>query len=208
MTHSVLFQSLIDLLQQARRANCKAAGRAMPICQGIFGCPAVALSFPPRRQGFSRRPRQEGQPRTLPKISRQVSLLSAPGSPDSMQPTSSKIGAQGRCLRSQGFCRRAHSIEQERRQPRADRRTGGAFINSNHRDLLTLAQEFNLPLFNRAKDAQRFPLPETGYYFDGQNRPESEVAEKLRSLAEQIAKDAALLDEDFDTFAPASTDCL
>ncbi|BAC89064.1 gll1123 [Gloeobacter violaceus PCC 7421] len=79
---------------------------------------------------------------------------------------------------------------------------GGTFINSNHRDILTLAQEFNLPLFNRAKDAQQFPFPETGYYFDGQNRLESEVAEKLRPLADQIAKDAALLDENFDKFAP------
>jgi monoamine oxidase len=76
---------------------------------------------------------------------------------------------------------------------------GGHFINTDHRDMLTLANELGLSLFNRAADAETLPFPDVAYYFGGHRRPESEVANKLRPLASQILADAIALDEDFDT---------
>jgi monoamine oxidase len=79
---------------------------------------------------------------------------------------------------------------------------GGSFININHKDILTLVEEFNLKLFNRIEDIANSSFPAEGYYFNGKLIPEDEVAEKLRPLAAQIAHDAALIDEDFDRYAP------
>jgi monoamine oxidase len=79
---------------------------------------------------------------------------------------------------------------------------GGSFINTNHEDILTLVEEFKLKLFNRVKDIADSSFPVDGYYFNGKLYPEAEVAEKLRPLAAQIAKDAALIDRDFDRYAP------
>lgn len=75
---------------------------------------------------------------------------------------------------------------------------GGHFINTDHADMLTLADEFGLSLFNRAADAATLPFPDVAYYFGGRLRPEAEVANKLRPLAKQILADAIALDEDFD----------
>jgi monoamine oxidase len=79
---------------------------------------------------------------------------------------------------------------------------GGSFINSDHDDMLSLVGEFDLQLFNRLKDARRFPAPRIAYYFDGRRWDEEEVAEALRPIAEQITEDADRLDEDFDVVAP------
>jgi monoamine oxidase len=79
---------------------------------------------------------------------------------------------------------------------------GGHFINTDHADMLELAKEFGVKLFNRTEDAQRFAFPETGYYFNGKIRFRAEVADKLRPLAQQISRDADLLDEDYEKFAP------
>jgi monoamine oxidase len=79
---------------------------------------------------------------------------------------------------------------------------GGSFINTNHEDMLALVEELGLSLFNRAEDIANSPFPAEGYYFNGELHPEAEVAEKLRPLAQQIANDAALLEEDFDQYAP------
>jgi monoamine oxidase len=78
---------------------------------------------------------------------------------------------------------------------------GGSFINTDHADMLSLIEEFGLTLFNRLEDAERFPFPETGYFFDGRVRSEAEVADRLRPLARQIFNDATLLDENFDEVA-------
>ena len=79
---------------------------------------------------------------------------------------------------------------------------GGHFINADHDDMLSLADELGLPLFNRVEDAERSPIATTSYYFDGRLRPEAEVAASLAPIAQQIADDAALLDDDYDQFAP------
>jgi monoamine oxidase len=73
---------------------------------------------------------------------------------------------------------------------------GGAFINSDHQDILNLVKALDLKTFNRTQDAQRLPFPETGYILGGKFRSEAEVAEKLRPLALQIAQDAKRLEQD------------
>jgi monoamine oxidase len=45
---------------------------------------------------------------------------------------------------------------------------GGSLINANHADMLALVKAFNLKLFNRVKDAERFTAPATAYFFEGQ----------------------------------------
>lgn len=77
---------------------------------------------------------------------------------------------------------------------------GGCFINQDHEDVLALAQEFNLKLFNRFESADA-SYPKTAFYYEGQPISEVEMAENLRPLAAQIATDAALLDADFDAYA-------
>jgi len=79
---------------------------------------------------------------------------------------------------------------------------GGSFVNTDHEDILALVDEFGLELFNRVEDADRATFPETAYYFDGQAIPETELLELLHPLADQLAIDATLLDEEFDTYAP------
>jgi monoamine oxidase len=79
---------------------------------------------------------------------------------------------------------------------------GGLFINSDHRDILGLVEEFNLSLFNRIEAAQNLPFPSEGYYFAGKWYSEAEVAEQLRPIARQIVDDASLLERDFDRYAP------
>jgi monoamine oxidase len=79
---------------------------------------------------------------------------------------------------------------------------GGSFINSDHGDMLSLVDEFDLQLFNRLQDVGRVSVPRSAYYFDGRRRDEEEVAEALRAIAEQITADADRLDEDFDAVAP------
>ena len=78
---------------------------------------------------------------------------------------------------------------------------GGHFINTDHEDILALAEEFNLSLFNRVEDAEARPFPDVAYFFEGRMRSEAEVAETLRPLAQQILADATALDEDFATVA-------
>ena len=80
--------------------------------------------------------------------------------------------------------------------------TGGHFINTTHEDMLALVDEFGLTLFNRVTDAEDSPVPAGSYYFDGEPRSEAEMAAALAGIAEQIAADAALIDEDYEQFAP------
>jgi monoamine oxidase len=79
---------------------------------------------------------------------------------------------------------------------------GGSLINTTHKDMLTLVSDFKLQLFNRKTDPAIGGTPETGYYFEDRNRYEPEIAQKLRPFAKIIARDVALLDDDFDTYGP------
>ncbi|MBD2461976.1 FAD-dependent oxidoreductase [Oscillatoria sp. FACHB-1407] len=77
---------------------------------------------------------------------------------------------------------------------------GGSFVNTDHEDILALAEEFGLELFNRFEHADTSQVTETAFYYEGRLIPEAEMAEKLSPLAAQIGSDAALLEEDFDTY--------
>ncbi|MBE7383928.1 MAG: FAD-dependent oxidoreductase [Leptolyngbya sp. SIO1E4] len=79
---------------------------------------------------------------------------------------------------------------------------GGSFINSGHEDLLSLVEELGLELIDLAQTIEASPFPATGFYFGQASRTEAEIAESLRPLAQQIAADANLLDEDFEQYAP------
>jgi monoamine oxidase len=79
---------------------------------------------------------------------------------------------------------------------------GGSFINSDHTDLLTLARELNVPLFDRLRYASRLDVPKTAYFVGGRSVDEAEVAAALRPLARQIEHDSDLLDADYEQYAP------
>ena len=79
---------------------------------------------------------------------------------------------------------------------------GAEFINTDHADMLSLVQDFNLSLFDKPAYLANAPYPISGYFFEGKNWTEAEIADLLRLLAEQLSNDAALLDADWDTYAP------
>jgi monoamine oxidase len=207
MAHTPLFRSFIRLLQQARRENLQAAGKPAPLTKaqvqwsrrrfvknaalaGSAALTAPVLSHPERvwsREG-SRYPRIAIVGAGIAGLNAAYQLKKA-GLAATVYEARERIG--GRILTA-GATSDSSLV--------AD--LGGHFINTDHEDILNLANEFNLKLFNRLEDAERFAVPEVSYYFDGRIRPEAEVAAKLRPLADQIANDAALLDEDFDRFAP------
>lgn len=79
---------------------------------------------------------------------------------------------------------------------------GAELINTDHADMLALAEEFGIELFNRKADATNASFPVSAYYFHGTNHSEAQLADELRLIAGQMTADAALLDEDWDTYAP------
>lgn len=83
---------------------------------------------------------------------------------------------------------------------------GGSFINSDHKEMRTLAKTFKLDLFDRIKNGREVAkdrdVPFTGYYFDGQLRDEAVVARALGPLADKIVEDGNALFKDYDAVAP------
>jgi len=73
---------------------------------------------------------------------------------------------------------------------------GGEFINSAHTDMLDLAREFGLKVYNRAESPASSRYPNTAFFFGGARRDPAELARLLRPLAARIATDAALVNED------------
>lgn len=71
---------------------------------------------------------------------------------------------------------------------------GGAFINSDHADVLALAARFGLPLFDRSVDHEPGPIPDAAFQFAGRRVPEAQVANGLAPLARKIRRDARRLD--------------
>lgn len=72
---------------------------------------------------------------------------------------------------------------------------GAEFINSDHRDMRSLAKEFNIPLLDR------FVSEETAlndlYYFDGREISENDLVDALFPIVKLIATDADRLSEDW-----------
>ena len=77
---------------------------------------------------------------------------------------------------------------------------GGELVNTNHTDLLGLAEEFGIGLTSRKEPNDA--LQKVGFYFGGRFYPEAELAEILRPFAAQMMEDANALDEDWGNQAP------
>ncbi|MFG6098917.1 FAD-dependent oxidoreductase [Leptothoe sp. ISB3NOV94-8A] len=74
---------------------------------------------------------------------------------------------------------------------------GAEYINSDHEDMIALAEELNIPLIDRFTPDEL--ALKNLYYFDGRTISEAELGEALIPIAERIAVDAKRLDEDWDT---------
>ncbi|NJA04133.1 NAD(P)-binding protein [Methylococcaceae bacterium WWC4] len=79
---------------------------------------------------------------------------------------------------------------------------GAELINTNHPDMLGLAKDFGIKLFDKRQDAARLPYPKEVYFFNGERFSEAQLADDLRAIAAQIHEDAGLLDQDWETHAP------
>lgn len=78
---------------------------------------------------------------------------------------------------------------------------GAEFINTDHADMLGLAADFGLTLFDRTTYVGRLRLPRTIYAPGGVPMSERLLAPKVRPLARRIALDSAAIDSDASTAA-------
>ncbi len=205
MSHTLLFRRLLLALQRARREHLQAEGKPAPVAK--------------EQVGWSRR-----------RLLKTVALAGATGVVSSVWPfpvrAATSLGANARVAIVGGGLAGLNAAYQLKKAgiratvyealPRVGGRIfstsgtigegvvtdlGAELINSDHEEMLQLVEDFNLELFDRIKDAQRFPFPETGYFFDGTARDEAEVATDLLPLAAQIASDSERLDADFPSVA-------
>ncbi len=206
--HTPLWRTLIGALQLARRANQAAAGLPIPRSRPAFDpgrrrLLRAALAAPAAHAAVGQRRPVAAQPAPYRGVQPRIAIvggglagltaayhLQQAGLVAGVYEARGRLGGRVRTL-SAGVA------------PGLAVEFGGEFINSDHDDMRMLAAELGIALFDRAADAARFPLPATTYLFDGRAIPEAEVATALRPLAEQIAADAALLDADYDRYAPA-----
>lgn len=79
---------------------------------------------------------------------------------------------------------------------------GAELINTDHADMLALAKEFDIGLFNKLKDAAHLPYPKEAYLFDGVSISEAQLVEDLRPIAAQIGDDSRFLYQDWEANAP------
>jgi monoamine oxidase len=79
---------------------------------------------------------------------------------------------------------------------------GAELINTDHADMLALAKEFDIGLFNKVKDAAQLPYPKEAYLFDGVSYSEAQLVNDLRPIAAQISDDSRRLYQDWDAVAP------
>ena len=203
MGRTAAFDSLIRSLQEARRRNLAAAGAPPPLTKeqarwtrrrfmraaAAAGGAATVASVLPRLPSAIGR----GLPRVVVVGAGLAGLTAAyqlkkAGVEATVFEARRRLG--GRILSVEGAVGEGLITE-----------LGATLINSDHADMLSLIDEFDLELFNREKDARRFPYPGTAYYFEGRRLDEKEIAEALRPLAEQITADADRLDADFDAVA-------
>jgi monoamine oxidase len=78
---------------------------------------------------------------------------------------------------------------------------GGEFIDSNHTDMINLANEFGLKLYDLEADVQNGQLIKDTYFFDGRHYTEKELITEFSKFSEKIAADVKLVVEDEDEAA-------
>lgn len=74
---------------------------------------------------------------------------------------------------------------------------GGSFIDSIHKDMLSLCSEFKLELLDMQDDAD---VAACTYYFGGRHYTDREVLDALKPFVARIRTDAALLETDWAKF--------
>ncbi|WP_426491602.1 FAD-dependent oxidoreductase [Hymenobacter sp. 102] len=82
---------------------------------------------------------------------------------------------------------------------------GGEFIDSGHRDMLTLASEFGLPLYD-VESASETALIKDAYFFNGRHYSLSEIISAFQPYAQQIGADCRSLPNviTYDNLTPAA----
>jgi monoamine oxidase len=203
MARSPLFRKLVLALQTARRENLKAHDLPLPIphevsnwtrrkfikttvAAGVAGLAAGELSFPADAEALPPVPSIAIIGAGIAGLNAAYQLKKA-GHQATVYEARSRVGG------------RMHSATMKN-ELIVD--LGAELINKDHADMLALVKEFQIKLFNRSKDSAKLPYPKEAYYFNGVSHTEADLADDLRLFAEQISEDAALLDQDWDTYAP------
>jgi monoamine oxidase len=202
MAHSSSFRFLRHALAHARRLNAAADGRPRPTVE-----PHVGWS---RRQVIKR----------LTALTAAAALPSLPGTAwaNSQAPRIAILGAglAGLNAAYQLKKRGVMSTVYEARSRVGGRvhtvrdvfgagsvtDLGAEFVNSNHADMINLASDFGIGLFDRLAEGAATGLPAAAYLVDGQTLSEATVAEAFRTLARRIGRDAGRLDSNWDHFSP------
>lgn len=205
MAHSPLFRKLVYALQEARRLNLRAEGKPLPIPKANLrwtrrrfirsltlatGSAIASSSIAQMGRAWS-----QGRQPAIAIIGAGLAGLNAAyhlkkaGIKATVYEANTRLG--GRVQSVQGAIGSGLVSD-----------LGGSLVNTDHKDIMALIKAFNLKLFDRSQYTKQFSFPPTAYFFNDKLRPETEIAEKLRALASQIGKDAALLDRDFEKFAP------
>lgn len=192
MAHTSGYRQLIRLLQQARRHNRQAAGQSAPLLSSsrrtflkttAMGGVALGAGSALSACGIDQQ--------TVVVIGGGLAGLNA----------AYQLGKQG--IRAQVYETR-HRVGGRIRSVKnavSDNVVtdlGAELVNTDHDDLRAIMDELGVGLLPRKPDADDLEL--VGYFFGGRRRSEAELAQALQPLAEQIAADAELLDEDWDTW--------
>lgn len=209
MPHSMLFRRMILALQSARHENLKEQGLPGPIpykpgnwsrrrflqSSAIVGLGGVAAGILPEpvtawtTGGLSAAPRIAVVGAGIAGLNAAYQLKKA-GLAATVYEASSRVGGRIRSVKNAFGDQLTIDL-------------GAELINTDHEDMLALAQEFGIKLYHRIDDAHHLEIPKEAFWFDGIAYDEAQVVKDLRPLARQIAADSALLDSDYDTHAPA-----
>jgi len=204
MAHTEMKRSLLRVLQLARRANFEAAGAPPPVSKKQW-----QLS----RRKFLKSAAAIGALSVAPALLSRT-VFAAMDSHPSVAVIGAGLAGLNAAYQLQKAGVRAVLYEANTRvggrvYSRSDLVTlglvtemGAEFINTDHNDMLALADEFGLPLFDRRADVTNLSVPQSVYYFDGKNWDEAELAELVRPIVAQISNDADLLDQNWDRYAP------
>lgn len=208
MAHTLAFRRLVRALQLARRMNLTENKKPLPVHKSqvrlsrrnfiktgaVAGSTAISSSLFPGliRQAFASGSEQKVHVAIigagLAGLNTAYQLKKA-GIEAHVYEASNRLG--GRVFSATGLINEGMTME-----------LGAEFINTDHEDMLSLVEDFGLPLFNRPEHAESINAPASAFYFSGVNWPENEIAAMLQALAEQISHDADLLDQDWDHNAP------
>lgn len=208
MSHSALFRRLILALQSARCENLKENGLPDPISQPHQGWSrrrflqtSALASLAGTASGLLPDPVLAGSKSgsaTVPRIAvigagiaglNAAYQLKKAGITATVYEAASRVGGRMKSVKNAFGDGLAIDI-------------GAELINTDHADMLALTQEFGIELYNRIDATDQLDIPKEAFWFDGIAYSMEQVANGLRPLAKQIANDAALLDLDYDMYAP------